>query len=54
MADHVLLHDQSLVCTHCGAEYEIRLPCPVRLFQDLLHAFMEAHAGCRKVEAPHA
>jgi len=44
--DHVRLLDGWFTCLHCGARYQMNLPCPIDVFTAACNAYVAVHAGC--------
>lgn len=51
--DHVVLQGSQFTCLHCGATYEMNLPCPITVMVAAINAYTASHAGCSKPAEVH-
>lgn len=49
--EHTRLIDHKMTCLHCGYEYPVSMPIPVKLMAALVDAFNDIHKDCKK-ESP--
>lgn len=46
----IVKQDGPMVCTRCGEEYELPLPCLISVWVAATRAFLKAHSGCHEAK----
>ncbi len=47
-ADHVIIRNESLFCSHCGRKQGVSYPIEIEVFAAMAKAFSNSHAECEK------